>query len=1079
VNGLPASKAEQITATVIFADVIGFGRLSEETGSETAYLGVTELLRLLDGIARKHGGSVDKYLGDKLLAVFGYPVPVECAAAAACNAALEMRQRVLDYNRESAFPVPFGIRMGVNTGELVGGDIRGPVVREFHVLGDAVNVAARLNAKAPDREIWVGPRTYEAVARDFRWDVLEPLQLKGKSRPLSAYALRSTVGRASREQLGFDVRVFSTLIGRKDVLEQLHRHLAAFSASRRAGSVLLKGEAGSGKSRILAELGEADELRGMGVRQLRGTLVDRSGSGTVFAPLVAEWAGLDDEDDASLQAAALRETVEARLHGVEPGTVDRLQRLLDPGAGAPTPGDAGALALVLQSIARKRPLLLVVEDVQWLNAGSMELLVSLLERAEHQAVLFLITGRPGPEVDRLASLCEVVHLLPLSREESRLLAETALGSAADAETTELVVERGGSLPGPLLHAAFLVPALRSEREQAEQRDERTSEAERRRATVVFADITGFTAMTEQVGANRAYPVVARCLKILDDVAREHGGTVDHYLGDCVMAVFGVPRAIEDAPRAALNAAIDMRRRIREFNAAHDLAVPVDVHTGVATGLGITGDVSGPLIREFAVMGDHVDRADRLTHLAEAGQIFVDEATFRATRETFDFEDVGDFEGFGSSEAARVRELRSTAPQLRRVGRGRQVFSALVGREEPLRSLRDHLTRTAAGEGSVVHVLAEAGIGKSRLLAELRSSEEARSIRWLEGHAISTGRNLSYHPIADLLRSAAAVDDTDDDARAREKLDALTAILPEGAGDAPILLAQLMGARLRDDERQRLDSIQGDAAEKLLRAAVLQLLRAASRLQPLVIVMEDFHWADLSSVELVESLLRLSDSAPILFLNAFRPGFPETSGRVADFARQQLGGRLTELTLDPLDAAAARSMVKNLFRGACQRQSVLHRGGGAEPGRCRSRRDPRWEVPRHRATSVGDHSRHRAGGGDVARRSSGSRPEVGAPSGLGHRWDVPRGGTRGDARGRRPVRAPGGPGGRRVHRSIGPHGGGGVCVQAPADPGGHLRGPAPEEPSRASPRRRRSDRDVPERFDPGLRGHARLPFQHGA
>ena len=170
------------------------------------------------------------------------------------------------------------------------------------------------------------------------------------------------------------------------------------------------------------------------------------------------------------------------------------------------------------------------------------------------------------------------------------LVRTALGAAADDETVE---------PGALSAAVdtraapasgLLAPALRSEREQARARADRTTEAERRRAVVVFADITGFTAMTEKVGADAAYPVVAACLEILDEVARSHGGTVDHYLGDCVMALFGVPRALEDAPRAALNAAIDMRRASRTSASSPS---PADrVHVG-RTGLDIAGDISGP------------------------------------------------------------------------------------------------------------------------------------------------------------------------------------------------------------------------------------------------------------------------------------------------------------------------------------------------------------------------------------------------------------------------------------------------------------------------------------------------------
>ncbi|MBW2722742.1 MAG: AAA family ATPase [Deltaproteobacteria bacterium] len=734
-GSLSTRHAEQVTATVLFADLVGFSRLSEEGGTELAYLAVTNLLRQLDEIARKHGGSVDKYLGDKLMAVFGTPIHLEQPVRAAALAALEMRQCVRDhdyqqdhqqYHDRTAGPiVPFGVHIGINTGELVNGDVRGPVIREFHVLGDAVNVAARINAKAPDGEIWVGPRTYEEIKEDFRWETIGPLRLKGKSKPISAFALRESSDSAG-----------------------------SASADERADSTLA-------------------------------------------------------EDT----AATTRE--------------------------------------------------------------------------------------------------------PLNQEEARILVREALGDQADDETIELVLGHGGLDRESLLRAAFLAPALRSQREQHADLGQRTTDAERRRAAIVFADISGFTAMTEKVGAERAYPVVAACLEILDEVTRAYGGTVDHFLGDCAMALFGIPHAIEDAPRAALNAAIEMRRRILAFNQSHDLAVPIDLHTGVATGLGIAGDISGPMLREFAVMGDHVDRADLLTDAAETGSIRVDEATRHATREVFRFEEAEAMVLPGSSLSQATWELLSTTPQLHRTraAAGRQVSSELVGRDEQLNKLRDGLSALLRGTGGVINISAEAGIGKSRLLVELRTLEEADGSSWMEGRALSNGRNLRYHPFADMLRSWVHVGDEDDDARARELLDeAVAAVLPQAVEEVAPLLANLMGAALGEEELDRLAGIAGDAAGKIVRGAMVQLLRAVAAEQPLVIVMEDLHWADLSSIELIESLYRLAEENPILFVNAFRPGFAESSGRLLAFIREQMPAHQIELELQPLDSGAARTMVKNLFRG---------------------------------------------------------------------------------------------------------------------------------------------------------------------
>ncbi len=147
-------------------------------------------------------------------------------------------------------------------------------------------------------------------------------------------------------------------------------------------------------------------------------------------------------------------------------------------------------------------------------------------------------------------------------------------------------------------------------------------SERRYATVMFADITGFTAMCERTDPEEVYPIITGCLKLLDGIARAHGGNVDKHIGDCVMVVFGVPVAIEDAAKAAVNAAIEMRDRVYEYNRELGLVVPLDIHTGINSGLVISGEMSEPASRELMLMGDVVNTASRLKELAPPGAIYV-------------------------------------------------------------------------------------------------------------------------------------------------------------------------------------------------------------------------------------------------------------------------------------------------------------------------------------------------------------------------------------------------------------------------------------------------------------------------
>lgn len=879
-------RAEQRRATVAFVDLLGFTALSQSVGPERAYHVVTGCLRLLDEIARRHGGAVDKYLGDSLMAVFGYPAPLADAPLAAVRAALEMRERVREYDAESGLGGALDLHVGVNTGPLVAGDIRGAVVREFHVLGDSVNVAARLKAKAPAGAILVGPETFEATREGVEYRALEPLRLKGKSAPVAAFA--ALAAREAACVPGIDVHVGSdaALVGRHAELGVLRERIARL-ASGAGGLVAIEGDPGSGKSRLLAEIAAEPAL------------VER------------------------ISVFSLRSTPGL---GAEPPWCAQLEAACDgPLPEAPEPSSReDALAAMLRRAGEARPLLLVCEDVQRWEPASLAMLEALTQRLPAAPVLFVVTGPPGaPAVARLAEHleqgpAEAVERIRLgrltAREAQRLVAGVLPEGEVPLATRELVEARGAGNPGRLLMAAFLAPALASEQEAAAAREERTAEAERRRATILFADITGFTAMTERIGAGEAYPIVADCLALLDEVARRHGGTVDHYLGDCVMALFGVPKSIEDAPRAAVNAAIEMRQRLAAYNRDHELEHRLDVHTGIHTGVGIAGDISGPMIREFAVMGDPVVVASELTDLAPAGRIYVGSETHRFTRDVFEFRAL---DAVTLGHAGRVQPFEVVSSDLHlyraRLGAERKVFSAIVGRDEELAALRRCVAGLHEGRGGIVSVVAEAGLGKSRIVAELAASPEARETTWLEGRSISTGQQLSFHPFADLCRSWAGIDDDDASEQAREKLRQRVVDLLPGEGHETFpFIATLLGMPLEEADRERLARIPADAMERLIRRAVTDLLRQGSLARPHVVVMDDLHWADFSSVELLESLLRLVEGLPILFVDVSRPGFPATSQRIRAHAAAHHADRHLEIHLEPLGPDAARTMVKNLF-----------------------------------------------------------------------------------------------------------------------------------------------------------------------
>jgi class 3 adenylate cyclase/tetratricopeptide (TPR) repeat protein len=437
-------------------------------------------------------------------------------------------------------------------------------------------------------------------------------------------------------------------------------------------------------------------------------------------------------------------------------------------------------------------------------------------------------------------------------------------------------------------------------------------SERRQATVLFANVRGFAALYDRLPPERLKALLDRCFAELDAAVRSHGGVVDKYVGECVMALFGVPNAIEHAPRQALNAAIELRRRLAAFQEEPEirdlLPVPLTLQIGINTGLVIAGEVGGRTKRGFTVMGDVVNLAARLRDAAGDGDVWVGAETHRATAAEFELQALEPLRLKGKANPQPAFALCSSRAQLHRTPRAsasRPIASEVIGRETELATLADTVRRLSDGHGGIVGVVGEAGLGKSRLLAELLRLEPARHVTVLEGRALSVGHGLRFHPFVDLLQRWAGIAD-DDEAAARVKLlAALSGIMSETERDEVFpFVAMMMGMRPGGGE--------GEAMVELILKHVRQVLHRLTAVRPTVLVFEDLHWADQSSIELLEALLRLAGRYPLLFVMLARPEAPETSDRILAAARSEHADRYTEIRLGHLTAPQCYALIQNLL-----------------------------------------------------------------------------------------------------------------------------------------------------------------------
>jgi class 3 adenylate cyclase/tetratricopeptide (TPR) repeat protein len=411
--GIEAARREtRKTVTVVFCDVTGSTALGEQLDPESQRAVMGRYFEEMRGVLERHGGTVEKFIGDAVMAVFGVPHLHEDDALRAVRAAAEMRERLAELNVELERDrgVRIAMRIGVNTGEVVAGD---PGEKQKFVTGDPVVVAKRLESAAGAGEILLGPETARLVGEATRLEELEPLPLKGKSQPVEAWRLLDVS--ADLPELGR--RLDAPLVGRRPELARLLSEVETVESERTARLFTVVGEAGLGKSRLARELG--DEL-GDRVRFLTGRCLPY-GDGITFWPL----------RDILAQAGGA-EAVAAEL-GAGDGASLVLERVRGAiGSGEVSSGEEtfSAVRKLVEALARERPLVLCLEDVHWAEPTFLELLEYLTGWIRDVPVLLLCLARPELAEEHPAwpgvRAGAVLALPPLTAEEATELV-TALG----------------------------------------------------------------------------------------------------------------------------------------------------------------------------------------------------------------------------------------------------------------------------------------------------------------------------------------------------------------------------------------------------------------------------------------------------------------------------------------------------------------------------------------------------------------------------------------------------------------------------------------------------------------------------
>jgi ABC-type oligopeptide transport system substrate-binding subunit/class 3 adenylate cyclase len=438
------------------------------------------------------------------------------------------------------------------------------------------------------------------------------------------------------------------------------------------------------------------------------------------------------------------------------------------------------------------------------------------------------------------------------------------------------------------------------------------EGERKLVTVMFADLSGFTAMAERMDAEAVRDLMNACFEQLVPCVQKYGGAVDKFIGDEIMALFGAPVAHENDAERALRVALEMMDALAGFNAEH--GTNLGLHFGINTGHVVAGGIGTQGRQTYSVMGDAVNLASRLEDASERGEVLVGPDTHRLTAPLFEFEAREPIRVKGKTEPVAVYRLLApkTIPGPLRGIAG--VESPLVGREAELRVLAEAVERVQAGVGGIVTLVGEAGIGKSRLVTEVRRGMAITPVHWVEGRCLSYGASIAYLLWLDVLRGLLGVTPEAAPAAVGDVLcGRVQAVCPGRSEEVTPFLTRLMSLPPTADDEAALRGVEGEDLKRATFRAVETLLAGAAAQRPLVVVCEDLHWADPTSIELLEYLLPLTDHAPLLLMCAFRPETEHGCWRIKETAARLYRHRHADVWLDPLSAAESETLVDNLLR----------------------------------------------------------------------------------------------------------------------------------------------------------------------
>jgi class 3 adenylate cyclase/tetratricopeptide (TPR) repeat protein len=421
---------------------------------------------------------------------------------------------------------------------------------------------------------------------------------------------------------------------------------------------------------------------------------------------------------------------------------------------------------------------------------------------------------------------------------------------------------------------------------------------------MFSDLSGYTAMTEKLDPEEVKEIMSRIFGEIAQVVTKYEGFIEKFIGDAVVAFFGVPKAHEDDPIRAIKVA----REIHELVGAMSPEVekrtgePISMHTGINTGLVVTGEVNTEK-GTHGLAGDTINVASRLSSLAKAGEILVGHDTYRQAEGLFAFEDLEPTTPKGKTEPVQVHKVISSKERPVTIHRLSGLKADLIGRKAELTQLREAVENLRKGRGRIFSICGDAGTGKSRLIDEFKRSLDLSEIQWIEGHAYAYSQNIPYFPLIDLLNRVLKIEEGDPPENVKRKIESgIEHLIGKKESIVPFV------GSLYSLPYPEVVDMSPEFWKSRLQGATQTILSAIAKKAPTIFFHEDLHWADPSFVELLRKALR-EIRQPAIVLCAYRPTF-------SLFTSQQIssmGKVYQEIRLQDLSLSEAEDMLESLLK----------------------------------------------------------------------------------------------------------------------------------------------------------------------